>query len=143
MNSPAAADGASPCFTAATARTTVVTAATRCPATTAAPSPAGPQTSACPGASCVTGRPTAGTGATSLGSCVLRLDRTCRRVNPPSFGAETVGAFLTPGGVTTRWTALTAATKSTVVSPQTLQASVCVCTDDVEKCCTNARIILG
>lgn len=56
---------------------------------------------------------------------------------------ETVSAFLTPGGVTTRWTAPTAATKSTVVSQQMSQLSVCVCVcgflQIVEggKCCTN------
>lgn len=126
MNSPAAADGAFPCFSAATARTTAATAATRCPAPTARPSPAARRTSACPGRSCVTGRPTAGTGGTSLGGCAVRPARTCTRVRPPSFGAETVGASLRPLGVTTRWTAPTAAMRSTVVSPQVSQLSTIV-----------------
>lgn len=73
MNSPAAADGASPCFSAATAQTTAARAATRCPATIARPSPAGRRTSVCPPPSCVTDGLTAGTGGTSLGSCAIRL----------------------------------------------------------------------
>lgn len=108
MNSPVAAEGASPC----------ASAATRCPATTARPSPAARRTSACPEPSCVTDGPTAGTGGTSLPSCALRPGRTRRRVNHPSFGAEMVRALLRPTGATTGRTAPTAAMKWTAVSPQ-------------------------
>lgn len=73
MNLPAAADAASPCFSAATVRTSAVTAAMRCPATTARLSPAGRQTSVCPETNCVTDEWTAGTAGTSLGSCVVCL----------------------------------------------------------------------
>lgn len=125
MNSPATPDGASPCASAATARTNVATAATRRPATTAPPSPAGRQTSACPKSSCVTDGLTAGTGGTSLGSCAVRRGRTCSHVNRPSFGAGAVSAFLTPGGVTTRRTAPMAAMKSTAVSSQPCKHLLC------------------
>lgn len=73
MNLPAAADAASPCFSAATVPTTAVMAAMRCPATTARLSPAGRQTSVCPETYCVTDKWTVGTAGTSLGSCVVCL----------------------------------------------------------------------
>lgn len=117
MRWPAAAGGASPCISAATAWTT------------AAPSPAGRRTSACPGSGCATGRQTAGTGGTSPRSCApLRLGRTRGRVGRPSSCAGTASASPTPGGVTTPGTAPTAAMSSTVVSPQL-------------PCCTNPGII--
>lgn len=119
MNFPATPDGAYLCGSAATAKTTAAMAVMSSPVRTAAPahSPAGRPLPACPSASCVMGGRTARMGGTRVEICVkwpspgLPPHALCL-----SSRVATDTAFPKPGGVTTRPTALTAATRTTVVS---------------------------
>lgn len=121
MNLPAAADGAYQHVSFATVWTTVVTRVTRLPVRTAAlaSSPVGRLTPACPNTSCVTGGRTAKTGGMRPRRCAVwpGLARTpLPRVPRLSSSVETGSASARAGGVTNHRTALTAATRTTVVS---------------------------
>lgn len=129
MNSPAAMHAAYPSVFSATVRTTVVTGVTKLPVRTAPPSPAGRRTSACPETRSAMGDRSAETAGTSLRNFVLFLDCMGRCLAPVrllSFSVETVSASLSPGGVTTWPTVLTAVMRKTVVSGTVSETASCV-----------------